>query len=112
MLLPNPERAVVDPAKIRDYLLAAAHPVGRFKATVFATVGYHAADWATLQTDILATAQADATVLGSSPFGQKYAVDAILRGPDRRDLAVRVIWLVRRSEDFPRFVTAYPRSRS
>ena len=29
----------------------------------------------------------------------------------RHKVAVRVIWLVRRSEDFPRFVTAYPRGR-
>lgn len=33
--LPNAEQAVVEPAKVRDYLLSSAHPVGRFKAVVF-----------------------------------------------------------------------------
>jgi len=38
MTLPNADRAVIDPAKIRDYLLAAAHPVGRFKARFFVSL--------------------------------------------------------------------------
>jgi hypothetical protein len=40
MNLPNADRAVVDPAKLRDYLLAAGHPVGRFKARFFVSLGY------------------------------------------------------------------------
>jgi hypothetical protein len=37
---PHAERANVDEAKICDYLLADAHPVGRFKARVFLSLGY------------------------------------------------------------------------
>ncbi|GJG85381.1 hypothetical protein tb265_05620 [Gemmatimonadetes bacterium T265] len=39
MKLPNAERAVVDPAKVRDYLLSPDHPVGESKARFFATLG-------------------------------------------------------------------------
>ena len=35
MKVPQAELAVVDPAKVRDYLLSPEHPVGRFKATFF-----------------------------------------------------------------------------
>jgi hypothetical protein len=38
--LPNPDRAVVDDAKVRDYLLSPSHPVGRFKAVFFAALGF------------------------------------------------------------------------
>ncbi len=111
MLLPNPDRALVDPAKIRDYVLSPEHPVGRFKAVVFQNAGYRRAEWEILQADLAATARLDAQLEAQTPFGQKYEVRAILRGPDGRDLAIVVVWLVRRGEDFPRLVTVYPRSR-
>lgn len=41
--IPNIERAVVEPAKIRDDLLSATHPVDRFKAAFFRALGYDAA---------------------------------------------------------------------
>ena len=40
MKLPNASRATIDAAKLRDYLLSPAHPVGRFKAPFFAALGY------------------------------------------------------------------------
>ena len=110
MLLPNPDRAVVEPAKVRDYLLSPEHPVGRFKAIVFQNAGYRRGHWEILQTDLAATAHLDARLEAQTPFGQKYEVLASLRGPAGRDLAVVVVWLVRRGEDFPRLVTVYPRS--
>jgi hypothetical protein len=111
MLLPNPDRAVVDVAKVRDYLLSTEHPVGRFKAAVFAAAGYRRDDWPALQADLLRTAGVEAVLQAQTPFGQKYEVSAILRGPAGRELAVKVIWLVRRGEEFPRLVTAYPRAK-
>jgi len=35
MKLPAAERAVIEPARIWDYLLSTSHPVGRFKVTVW-----------------------------------------------------------------------------
>jgi hypothetical protein len=32
----------VDEQKVRDYLLSPVHPVGRFKARVFAALGFYA----------------------------------------------------------------------
>ena len=40
MLLPGADRAIVDAAKVRDYLLSPEHPVGRFKAVFFGALGY------------------------------------------------------------------------
>jgi len=110
MPLPNPDRAVVDAAKVRDYLLSTGHSVGRFKAAVFAAAGYRRSRWAVLQADLLETALLQPTIETQTPFGQKFEVPAILHGP-HRELAVTVVWLVRRGEDFPRLVTAYPRAR-
>ena len=40
MQLPWHERAIVEPEKIRDYLLSRAHPVGRIKAAFFESLGF------------------------------------------------------------------------
>jgi hypothetical protein len=50
--IPNPERAVIDSAKLRDYLLSRSHPVGRFKAAYFASLGYTQERWQDLEAGI------------------------------------------------------------
>ena len=50
--LPGAEHAIVDEAKIREYLLSSSHPVGRFKSTFFFSLGYSAADWDRLAADL------------------------------------------------------------
>ena len=109
MLLPNADRSVVEPAKVRDYLLSTSHPVGRFKATFFRSIGYDADGWEVLRDDLLAIARsAQAAAAESSPFGQKFEVRATLTSPLGRTADVVTVWIVRASEDFPRFVTAFP----
>jgi hypothetical protein len=39
VLLPNADRAVIEPAKLRDYLLSTVHPLGRFKARFCTALG-------------------------------------------------------------------------
>ena len=62
-MLPNAALATVDPAKVRDYLLSPAHPIGRFKATVFFALGYTREDWPRLRDDLLAHATSGEAVL-------------------------------------------------
>jgi len=58
MTLPNAHRALIDPAKLRDYLLSQLHPVGRFKAAFFIALGYSTDQWEVLRDDLLALARA------------------------------------------------------
>jgi hypothetical protein len=110
MSLPNADRAVVDPAKVRDYLLAAAHPVGRFKARFFVSLGYAAEQWERLRNDILILGRAGAVSSEIAiAYGRKFEVDGILTGPSGRSATVRSVWIVRTGEDFPRLVTVFPR---
>ena len=112
MRLPNPERAVVDAAKVRDYLLSFEHPVGRFKAAVFASVGYTRDSWPVLQADLLDSALIDGASLGvTTLYGQSFRLPAMLKGPKGRLLSVMTLWFVRADEDFPRLVTVYPGGR-
>jgi hypothetical protein len=50
--LPNAENAVIDPEKLRDYLLSPLHPVGRFKAVFFSSFGYTQENWRQFEADL------------------------------------------------------------
>jgi hypothetical protein len=105
--LPNAEHAVVE---IENYLLSADHPVGRFKAIFFRSLGYSADRWSLLRDDLLAVARSGTAVPGhATEFGQKYEIRATLTGPAGGTAAVTTVWIVRLGEDFPWFGTAFPR---
>ena len=109
MRLPGVEQAIIDPAKVRDYLLSPEHPVGRAKARVFAALGFRQAAWLALHEALLVHAREGAAEpVEAGPHGKKYRVRGILRGPGDRSGAVVAVWIVLPGEAAPRFVTAYP----
>lgn len=110
MRLPGAERAFIDPAKVRDYLLSPEHPTGRFKANVFRGIGYSRDHWEQLASDILTLVQdGEAELQEITGYGQKYAVDGFLQGPHPRMMHTRTVWIILSGEDFPRFLTAFPK---
>lgn len=109
MQLPNADSAAIPPEKIRDYLLSPSHPVGRFKATFFAGLGFTQDQWQELERQIRAHAKSGDIALGSaSEYGQKYVVRGELRGPTGRTGPIVSVWIVERGDTALRFVTAYP----
>jgi hypothetical protein len=109
MNLPAADRALIEPGKLRDYLLSTEHPIGRFKAAFFARMGYSRQDWRRLQLDIWQIAQSGTAVERQGrTFGRKYEVNGILRGPSGREASVTTVWIVKNGEDRPRLVTVYP----
>lgn len=105
----NALRAVIEPAKLQDYLLSTTHPVGRFKAAFFGALGYEATAWQRLETDLRKQILSQpALELEPTPFGRKFAIHGKLKGPSGRAAEVTSIWILLTDEDFPRFVTAYP----
>jgi hypothetical protein len=110
MKLPNADRALIEPTKIRDYLLSRSHPVGRFKAAFFFALGYTEHEWEQLSNDLLALAlNANAEFGQESAFGRKYEVSGILVGPSGRSAEILTVWIVESEGTARRFITAYPR---
>ena len=110
MLIPNADRATIEPAKLRDYLLSGTHPVGRFKARFFAALGFTADRWAELAEalriqHLTQDAEPAARATGD---GQKYTIRAILNGPTGQSATVVSVWFIPARGEAPRFVTAYP----
>ncbi len=108
--MPNAGRAVVEIEKLRGYCLSAEHPRGRHKARVFAAVlGLSVGDAEALQQALHDAAMSGGAVLGGADnYGQRYVIDFIMRGPAGAAV-VRGAWIIRRDEDFPRFVSCYVR---
>ena len=113
MLLPNADDAVIDRAKLRDYLLSTEHPHGRFKARVFGALGFSSDRWEELESALRTqhlTQKADPSAVVSGD-GQKFTIRAILIGPNGQSAAIVSVWFIRTGEAMPRFVTAYPGGR-
>lgn len=110
MKLPNAHHVIVDPAKVRDYLLSETHPVGRFKAAFFRSLGYSVDRWRELRDAIRSIAlEGSAEAEEPNEYGQKYRVAGVLSGPSGREANVVTIWIVLHGEEAARFITAVPR---
>ena len=108
-MLPKAALAVIEPGKVRDYLLSPIHPLGRFKAVVFAALGYTQVEWERLRDDLLVHARVgQASFAGASAFGGKYLVSGTLTGPNGRTGHFVSVWLIASETSVPRFITAYP----
>ena len=80
-MLPHADQALVDEAKICDYLLSDTHPVGRFKARVFRSLGYTVESWTRLRDDLLHHGQTGKVQrIEMSAYGMKVVISATLKG--------------------------------
>jgi hypothetical protein len=106
--LPNPENAVVETRKLRDYCLSPEHPRGRHKARVFAsTLGLTVDDSQELRRALLAAALSEeALVAEEDQYGQRYMLDFEM-STEMGSAVVRSGWMVRSGEDFPRFTSCW-----
>jgi PAS domain-containing protein len=107
--LPEVDKAIIEERKLREYLLSPTHSIGRFKAAFFAQLGYTQEDWLRLEEDLRAQhLSREVEEVGASRHGKKYKIEAPLVGPNGKRVELISIWIIRRGEDRPRFVTAYP----
>lgn len=112
MNIPNVERCIVEPEKVRDYLLSLSHPAGKGKAEFFTAMGFQREAWQVLA-DALRQVACNCPVTKSmtSRHGRKYIVDGTLVTPIGQTALVRTVWIVDAGSDTPRLVTAYPKAQ-
>lgn len=108
MSIPGAERAVVPEEKLREYLLSETHPIGRFKAVFFRSLGFELGHLELLEKGLRAHLTAGVVRKITTEYGRKYEVRGMLTGPSGRSGRVISVWIVPWEQDYPRFVTAYP----
>ena len=110
MRLPNVELALVERAKVVEYLLNPAHPDGTGKAAFFCSRTFHPERWEILAEALVELAlRHEVASSTASPHGEKFVVDGNLSCPDGTTARVRTIWIVDAGQIRPRLVSAYPR---
>ena len=107
-ILPNADRAIIDPDKSVSYALNPSHPTGRHKARVFqAALGYNRSNISDLISRIrLAILQEEAQFLKQDRHGRHWRVDMSVEGP-KGAARIRTAWLYDRGDDAPKLVTAF-----
>ncbi|MBI2929524.1 MAG: hypothetical protein HYY24_27995 [Verrucomicrobia bacterium] len=112
MKLPNAESATVPERKVTHYLLNAAHPAGRSKASFFLRFGFTVAEWQRLAEALLRHAREhEVAETEQTSHGTRYVVDGLLTAPDGTRLNVRSAWYINPGGGAPRFVSAHPLPR-
>jgi hypothetical protein len=110
MKLPNAQKAIVDERKVREYLLSPSHPVGRFKAKFFVSVGFPPEAWSAFTAALQRLAnEGDAQLVEEGEYGRKYLVRGDISGRGGRSIEVDTVWIIRAGDDTPRLVTVYPK---
>ena len=107
--LPHAELAVVEQAKICDYLLNSTHRYGASKARFFAEFGFRAEAWEELALALREHGrQNEVSRVRETGFGQRYEVEGQLTAPDGRRPRVRTVWQMDEGQTAPRLITAHP----
>jgi hypothetical protein len=109
MKLPNADLAIIEEAKVIDYLLNQKHRFGASKARFFGQFGFRPEKWEDLAAALRKHGrQNEVTKVRETGFGPRYEVEGELTIPDGRRSRVRTVWQVDDGEIAPRLITAYP----
>ena len=108
MLLPAGEHAVVEDAKLLNYVLNPEHPIGRHHAVLFQRLlGITRGNSDALGEQLLRAAASVEVAPGKpSPFGEKFEMRFPLRGP-AGTRPVLAIWMREPGRASPRLITCY-----
>ena len=109
MKLPGADQVRIDEWKVREYLLSPTHPVGRFKARVFAALGFDATMVEVFVAEVRRIAAAgEVSAVEEIEFGRKYTVPGNLQGPTG-SREVLTVWIQEAGQPQVRLVTVRPR---
>ena len=103
--LPSADRVRIDERKVRGYLLSPTHSVGRFKARVFAALGFDesTADGFIAEVRRIAV-QGEVSSVEDTEFGRKYTVPGELEGPAGA-AQVLTVWIQETGQPDVRLIT-------
>ncbi len=90
-------------------MLSPIHPVGRFKAKYFNSIGFDESNADQLKKSLLEIAYSNEIKEEiTSSHGVKYIVEGSVETPTGKVAKLQTIWIIDLGQNRPRFVTAYP----
>ena len=110
--LPAIEVALIDDAKLTDYLFNHAHPSGGPKARFLERFGFAGERLEELRRALLLQAQGNAiSASRKTDFGTIFEIEGALPSPDGRNPFVRTVWMIDDDATAPRLITMVPMRR-
>lgn len=107
--VPNRNKPIIVPEKIKNYILSPTHPVGRFKAVYFKKFGYTADKWELFAKELkFILSNNDIVKITKTEYGVKYEVAGVITGINNKNSIIVTVWIIVNNEQYPRFITAYP----
>ena len=109
MKLPGGTQAYIEDAKLKEYLLNTAHPVGGAKARYFHSLGFADSHIDVLRAELLRVArETEVASVSETIHGKKYVIDGEIVPPAGRRVRIQTVWIVDAGQIPPRLITAYP----
>ncbi|MGH2951149.1 MAG: DUF6883 domain-containing protein [Solirubrobacterales bacterium] len=107
--LPAADRAVIEPEKLRDYVLSSDHEHGRHKARVFmSALGIDRDGWEYLREQIAThVVVAEVSEVRTGRYGMRYSVPMLIEGLNGQTHEVTTGWIIEREGAPPRLTSAY-----
>ncbi len=79
------------------------------KSASFNLFGYSKDNFEDLAIDLIKLASlGQVSETEQTKFGLKFMISGNIIAPNGRSIVLTSVWIIKNSEDFPRFVTAYP----
>lgn len=105
--LPNALHAVVEPRRVRDYLLNSTHESGGPKAKFFMACGFTADSADLLRASLILHGRTNRIARRvNTAWGVRYTVVCHCETPDGRNPCIRTVWQM--ENGIPRLLTAMP----
>ena len=109
MKLLNSKNAVIPKEKLIKYVLSETHPIGKFKAKLFRSLGFNETNLHLFEKELQSLAKLqDVKDIVKSQYGTKYIIEGQIRTPNRTVLKIQTVWIIEKNQNIPRFVTVYP----
>jgi hypothetical protein len=108
----DPATAIISRVKVTEYLLSSSHPIGRYKAAFFATLGYSAEAPEVFERDVAGLLRGDIAELDVTEFGHKFSSRGLLIGPNGRQAYALAIWIILSGEYSPLWLRHTQRIRT
>jgi hypothetical protein len=109
MKIPNADRAVIAPEKLRDYLLNPLHRRGGPKAKLLVGLGYQAAECGQLEWDLRRQHLThEVSAVTDSEYGVRFEIVAPIVTPSGTRIDFCSIWQIDHGSDVARLITLYP----
>jgi len=108
----SPKTTIIEPRKLRDYLLNQSHPEGVAKAEYLSEMGYNQENYHVLEFDLRNQHLTHDALPGKvSIYGAKFEIVAPLIGPNGNLRLIRSVWMIRKNDTIARLITLIPEKK-